>query len=120
MCLTRENVIIEETVSEKTKTDADRRGNPEEQSLCFANIAEILKQGQVPSALKFSNVKTPGACRFFDRSFRAPISKVHWVSIFERVRLIPAQNNDKQIWSEALSVMNLIIMRQNAFKERDK
>ncbi|EYU23287.1 hypothetical protein MIMGU_mgv1a020301mg, partial [Erythranthe guttata] len=89
-------------------------------SIHICNYSKILKQSHIPSELNLFNVKTPGHSRFFDCSFGASISGVYWVSLFERMCLISIQNNEKQIRREALSIMNLILMRQNAYLERDK
>ncbi|KAL7122702.1 hypothetical protein ACP275_01G060300 [Erythranthe tilingii] len=110
----RENVTVEESLSENTNECRNS------ESLSFANVAEILKQSHIPSELNLFNVKTPGHSRFFDCSFGVSISGVYWVSLFERMCLISIQNNEKQIRREALSIMNLILMRQNAYLERDK
>ncbi|KAL6533634.1 hypothetical protein OROHE_013467 [Orobanche hederae] len=115
-----ENVIVEEHFSEDIKSDTNGSGDPENDSLCFKNVAEMLKQGQIFSGLKLSNVKTPsGHTGFFDRPFGRSISGVLWVSVFEIMCGVAAENTEEQIRLEALSVMNLILMRQNAYSERD-
>ncbi|KAI3468576.1 hypothetical protein Pfo_025239 [Paulownia fortunei] len=116
----RENVTIEEHFSENIKSDINGGGDLENGSFCFANVAEMLKQGQIPGGLKMSNVKTPDHNGFFDHSFGASISGVFWVSLFENMCLIAIKNNEEQIRHEALLIMNLILMRQNAYSERDK
>ncbi|KAL6501789.1 hypothetical protein OROGR_026922 [Orobanche gracilis] len=116
-----ENVIVEEHFYEDIKSDTNGSGDPENDSLCLKNVAEMLKQGQIFSGLKLSNVKTPsGHTGFFDQPFGRSISGVLWVSVFEIMCLVAAENTEEQIRLEALSVMNLILMRQNAYSERDK
>ncbi|KAG6386727.1 hypothetical protein SASPL_151900 [Salvia splendens] len=51
------NVTVEESISRNAESDTNSCG-AEEEGLSFANIAEMLKQGQIPSALKLSNDKT--------------------------------------------------------------
>ncbi|PIN23812.1 hypothetical protein CDL12_03459 [Handroanthus impetiginosus] len=116
----RENVIIEEPLSGNTMSDINGWGNPEGESLYFTSIAEMLKQGQVPFAVKFSNVKTPRHTGLLDHSFGASISGVYWISFFGHMCQIAIKNNEEQIRHEALSIMNLILMRHNTYLERDK
>ncbi|KAK6158431.1 hypothetical protein DH2020_005745 [Rehmannia glutinosa] len=116
----RENVIVEEHFSENVKSDTNGSGDSENESLCFANVAEMLKRGQILSGLKLSSVKNPGYNGFFNHSIGTSISGVFWVELFETVCLIAIENNEAQIRREALSIMNLILMRQNAYSEREK
>ncbi|KAK6158457.1 hypothetical protein DH2020_005771 [Rehmannia glutinosa] len=116
----RENVIVEEHFSENVKSDTNGSGDSENESLCFANVAEMLKHGQILSGLKLSSVKNPGYNGFFNHSIGTSISGVFWVELFETVCLIAIENNEAQIRREALSIMNLILMRQNAYSEREK
>ncbi|KAK6158486.1 hypothetical protein DH2020_005800 [Rehmannia glutinosa] len=116
----RENVIVEEHFSENVKSDTNGSGDSENESLCFANVAEMLKRGQILSGLKLSSVKNPGYNGFFNHSIGTSISGVFWVELFETVCLIAIENNEAQIQREALSIMNLILMRQNAYSEREK
>ncbi|CAA0812065.1 protein dimerizations [Striga hermonthica] len=114
----RENVIFEE----KSHIISDTNGNedPERERLCSANVAEMLKQGRVLSGLELSNIKNPGCIGFFDHRFGTSISGAFWVSLFETICVIATENNEKQIRCEALSIMNLILVRQNAYLERDR
>ncbi|KAK6137250.1 hypothetical protein DH2020_028997 [Rehmannia glutinosa] len=116
----RENVIVEEHFSENVKSDTNGSGDSENESLCFVNVAEMLKHGQILSGLKLSSVKNPGYNGFFNHSIGTSISGVFWVELFETVCLIAIENNEAQIRREALSIMNLILMRQNAYSEREK
>ncbi|XP_042044456.1 uncharacterized protein LOC121790258 isoform X2 [Salvia splendens] len=47
----RVNVTVEESISRNAESGTNRCG-AEEEGLSFANIAEMLKQGPIPSALK--------------------------------------------------------------------
>ncbi|GER56255.1 binding protein [Striga asiatica] len=113
----RENIIFEE----KSHIISDTNGSedPESERLCSANVAEMLKQGRVLSGLELSNIKIPGCIGFFDHRFGTSISGAFWVSLFETICAVATENNEKQIRREALSIMNLILMRQNAYLERD-
>ncbi|KAG8375154.1 hypothetical protein BUALT_Bualt10G0070900 [Buddleja alternifolia] len=116
----RENVMVEEPFSKNSKSDINGCTNSEKESLLFANVAEMLKQGQIPFELKLSDVKPPGCSGLLNHRFTACVSGDYWVSLFENICRIAIKNNDKQIRHEAVSIMNLILMRQNAYLERDK
>lgn len=111
----RENVICG-----NNEYDTNGCGNKSKESLSFANVADMLKQGQVPSALRLSIAKTPNTSGFSNHCFATSVSGVYLVSLFERMCLISTESNDERIRCEALSVMNLILMRHNAYLEREK
>ncbi|KAL0393716.1 UNVERIFIED_CONTAM: protein SENSITIVE TO UV 2 [Sesamum latifolium] len=115
----RENVTIEE-FPENSKSDTNGYGILEKESLSFANVAEMLKQGPIQRGMRLSYDKTPDRCGFFDNRFGASISVVYWVSVFERMCQIAVKYNEEEIRREALSVMNLILMRHKAYVERVK
>ncbi|KAL3635795.1 hypothetical protein CASFOL_020342 [Castilleja foliolosa] len=98
----RENVIVEEHSSEDINSRTNGSGDPKNESLRFTNVAEMLKQGQKFAGLELS------------------ISVAFWVSLFETVCLVSVENNEIQIRLEAVSIMILILMRQNAYSDRDK
>lgn len=80
----------------------------------------MLKQGQFPSALELTNAKTPDSSISDNHSFAAPVSGAYQVSLFENMRLIATESDDERVRCESLSIMNLILMRHNAYSERDK
>ncbi|KAK4435515.1 protein SENSITIVE TO UV 2 [Sesamum alatum] len=116
----RENVTFEEPFSENSKSDSNGYGILEKESLCFANVAEMLKQGPIRRGMRLSYDKTPDRSGFFGNRFGASISVVYWVSVFERMCQIAIKYNEEEIRREALSFMNLILMRHKAFVERVK
>ncbi|KAH6783463.1 hypothetical protein C2S52_008422 [Perilla frutescens var. hirtella] len=116
----RENVTVEEPISGNIEYGTNGRGNMEKENLCFVNVAEMLKQGQIPSALKFFNAKTPDVSGFSNHNFATSVPVVYLVSLFERICRIATENNDERVRCESLSIMNLILMRHNAYLERDK
>ncbi|XP_057802039.1 protein SENSITIVE TO UV 2 [Salvia miltiorrhiza] len=115
----RENVAVEESTSGIVQSATNRFG-AEEEILSFANVAEMLKQGQNPFALKLSYAKTSDFSGFANHSCAASVSGVYQVSLFERMCLIATKNDDERVRCEALSIMNLILMRHNAYLERYK
>lgn len=120
MSCIRENVTVEDYFSANTKFDTNERGHSANEKPCFRSVAEILKQKQVPFALNFSSLKTPGMSGLLDFSFGASVSGVYQLSLFERMCLIATRNNEEQIRVEALLIMNLILVRHNAYLERVK
>lgn len=119
MYCTRGNVTVEESISGNVESDTNKCG-AEEDSLSLANVAEMLRQGQIPSALKLFNAKTSDLNGFANHSCATSISGVYQVSLFERMCLISTKSDDERVRCEALSIMNLILMRHNAYLERDK
>lgn len=115
----RENVTVEEPISANIEHDTNGRGNTEKDCLSLSNVAEMLKQGQIPSTLKFSNAKVPVFSGFSNHNFTTSVSGVYLVSLFEHMCRIAIENNDELVRCEALSIMNLILMRHNAYLERD-
>ncbi|KAL8521340.1 hypothetical protein ACS0TY_011753 [Phlomoides rotata] len=116
----RENVTVEDIFSANTKFDTNGRGQTANEKSCYQSVAEILKQGQGPCVLNFSNLKNPGMSGLLDFSFGSSVSGVYLVSLFERMCLIATRNNEEQIRVEALSIMNLILVRHNAYLDRIK
>ncbi|KAL0331043.1 UNVERIFIED_CONTAM: protein SENSITIVE TO UV 2 [Sesamum angustifolium] len=83
----RENVTIEE-FPENSKSDTNGYALLEIESLSFANVAEMLKQGPFRHGMRLSYDKTPDRSGFFRNRFGASISVVYWVSVFERPEVI--------------------------------
>ncbi|KAG6389682.1 hypothetical protein SASPL_151155 [Salvia splendens] len=92
---------------------------PSFQASCL-NLRYMLKQGQIPSAPKLANAKPSGFNGFANHSCVASVSGAYQVSLLERMCTIATKSNDELVRREALSVMNLILMRHNAYLERDK
>ncbi|XP_047974893.1 protein SENSITIVE TO UV 2 isoform X2 [Salvia hispanica] len=115
----RENVTAEESISKNAESDTNGF-RTEEGCLSFANIVDMLKQGQIPPAPKLANAKPSGFSGFANHSCVASVSGAYQVSLLERMCTIATKSNDELVRREALSVMNLILMRHNAYLERDK
>ncbi|XP_020550809.1 uncharacterized protein LOC105165127 isoform X2 [Sesamum indicum] len=115
----RENVTIEE-FPENSKSDTNGYGILQKESISFANIAEMLKQGPIRHGTRLCYDKTPDHSRFLGNRFSASISVVYWVSVFEHMCQIAIKYNEEEIRHEALSVMNLVLMRHKAYVERVK
>ena len=119
MYCSRENVTAEESISKNAESDTNGF-RTEEGCLSFANIVDMLKQGQIPPAPKLANAKPSGFSGFANHSCVASVSGAYQVSLLERMCTIATKSNDELVRREALSVMNLILMRHNAYLERDK
>ncbi|KAG6391438.1 hypothetical protein SASPL_149192 [Salvia splendens] len=115
----RENVTVEESISKNAESDTNGF-RAEEECLSFANIVDMLKQGRIPPAPKLANAKPSGFSGFANHSCVASVSGAYQVSLLERMCTIATKSNDELVRRDALSVMNLILMRHNAYLERDK
>lgn len=116
---TRDNVVDEELSSENSTAKSNGHGFSDK-SLVFSNASEMLNSGQIPCGLKFSTVKTPCYNEFFNRSVAASTSYAFWFPLFDQMCQITVMNKEENIRCEALSVMNLILTRSNAYLEREK
>ncbi|KAL2472180.1 protein dimerization [Abeliophyllum distichum] len=114
----RDNVVDVELSSESRTVETNGHGS-ENKSLVCSNASEMLNRGQIPCGPKFSNVKNPFN-EFFNQSIAASTSYAFWFSLFENMCQIAVMNKEEHIRCEALSVMNLILMRSNAYLEREK
>lgn len=120
VCCTRENVLIDESLSGNIKFEANGCVNLESRNLNFENLVQILKEGQFSCGLTLQNVGNPGCSWSSDHRCGPSVPDIYWVSLFQRLCHIAVINNKEQIRLEALSIMNLILMRQNAYLGRDK
>ncbi|XP_051137244.1 protein SENSITIVE TO UV 2 isoform X2 [Andrographis paniculata] len=115
----RENVLFEESSAGDTVVDVNGCGNLENKNQYIKNLAQIFKKGQIPDGVNFLNNENPGR-GLFDHSFSTSMSVTFWVSLVERMCQIAVSNNKEQIRHEVLLIVNLILMRQNGYMERDK
>ncbi|XP_073025603.1 protein SENSITIVE TO UV 2 [Primulina eburnea] len=117
----RENVVIEDPVSKTSNSKLNGGGYLGKKDQVFANLSEMFNQANIPCGLKFSTDKPPlGSVGLFRSSFEASISGVYWASLFQHMSQLAMMYKGDQIRCEALSIMKLILLRSNAYTERDK
>ncbi|XP_073125957.1 protein SENSITIVE TO UV 2 isoform X2 [Henckelia pumila] len=117
----RENVVIEDPVSETSNSELNGSGYMGKKDQVFANLSEMFNQANIPCGLKFSTDKQPlGSVGLFSNSFEASISSVYWASLFQHMSQIAIIYKEDQIRCEALAIMKLVLLRSNAYTERDK
>ncbi|CAI0473000.1 unnamed protein product [Linum tenue] len=57
---------------------------------------------------------------FADSSFASPVACVNWHLLFEMMLQISTEDIEVRVRFEAISIMNLVVMRSNASAEREK
>ncbi|KAF3949778.1 hypothetical protein CMV_024391 [Castanea mollissima] len=76
--------------------------------------------GYTPLGIRLPNAEIPcmkGPC---NRDIAISVSCVDWVSLFEAMHQIIVRNTEECVRLEAVSVMIVILMRSNAYTEREK
>ncbi|KZV51492.1 hypothetical protein F511_37411 [Dorcoceras hygrometricum] len=117
----RENIVIEDPASETSNSELNGCGYMDKKDQVFVNLSEIFNQANIPCGLKFLTDKQPlGSVGLFSDNFEASISSVYWASLFQHMSQIAIMYKEDQIRCEALSIMKLILLRCNAYTERDK
>lgn len=117
----RKNVVIENPVSGTSNSEINGCGYMGKKNELFANLSEMFNQANIPRGLKFSSDKQPlGSFGLFSSSFEASISSVYWASLFQHMSQIAIMYKEDQIRCEALSIMKIVLLRSNAYTERDK
>lgn len=119
---------------------AERRDNVIVEDLCFRDSImdshgpESAKSGGLVSVNKdetFYPVYNPLGTRLFDTEVLRKkerwehgtamlVSCVNWVSLFELMHQIAVGSTEECVILEAVSIMNVILMRSNAYLEREK
>ncbi|XP_030947183.1 uncharacterized protein LOC115971412 isoform X1 [Quercus lobata] len=88
--------------------------------LSCASRNEKNYAGYTPLGIRLPNAEIPcmeGPC---NRDIAISVSCVDWVSLFEAMHQIIVRNTEECVRLEAVSVMIVILMRSNAYMEREK
>lgn len=114
--LLRETVIIGGLGSRNNVVDSHGSQSAEGDEFALANMDE--------SSHGSASTRLPGAellCK--NRNLKKNINlvpQVNWVSFFEAMRQVAKTHSAKCVRIEAISVMNLILMRNNTYLEKEK
>lgn len=88
--------------------------------LSCASRNEKNYAGYTPLGIRLPNAEIPcmeGPC---NRDIAISVSCVDWVSLYEAMHQIIVRNTEECVRLEAVSVMIVILMRSNAYMEREK
>lgn len=98
------------------KDTADVYGSEcsEIQSLFLANTNETLNRDHIPFQMSLFNGEMVWKNKVLS------ISSLDWVSLFELMQQIATRNKEEHVRLEAVSIMNMILLRTKANSEREK
>lgn len=112
---------MDETLPGNNNSEIHGCGYSGNETLFISNMSRMFNQSNIPHGLRLPNVNDSGPGDFLNHdSFAESISIASWVSLFQRICQTANTNNEEKIRFEALAIMNLILLRQNAYMERDK
>ncbi|KAE8693195.1 putative Nbs-lrr resistance protein [Hibiscus syriacus] len=74
----------------------------------------------VPTGVGSSEAKYPCKKGCYDTSSAPLFSHINWIYLFEFMRLILMKSVEECVRLEAVSIMNVILMRSDAYTEREK
>lgn len=114
--LLRDNVTVGGLLSGSNIVDF----NGLDRVLSCASRNEKNYAGYTPLGIRLPNAEIPcmkGPC---NRDIAISVSCVDWVSLFEAMHRIIVRNTEECVRLEAVSVMIVILMRSNAYMEREK
>ncbi|KAF3949777.1 hypothetical protein CMV_024391 [Castanea mollissima] len=112
----RDNVMVGGLLSGSNIVDF----NGLDRVLYCATRNEKNYAGYTPLGIRLPNAEIPcmkGPC---NRDIAISVSCVDWVSLFEAMHQIIVRNTEECVRLEAVSVMIVILMRSNAYTEREK
>lgn len=81
---------------------------------------ETSYAGHTPLGIRLPDAEIPNKKETWDHDVSISVSHVDWVSLVEVMHQIVTRNTEECVKLEAVSVMNLILMKSNAYMEREK
>ncbi|GMY29640.1 protein SENSITIVE TO UV 2 isoform X2 [Fagus crenata] len=112
----RDNVTVEGLRSGNNIVDF----HGSDRGLFCVSRNETPYEGYTPLGIRLPNAEIPcmkGPC---NHDIAISVSRVDWVSLFEAVHQIIVRNTEECVRLEAVSVMNVVLVRRNAYMERGK
>ncbi|GLT80614.1 hypothetical protein SLA2020_520450 [Shorea laevis] len=103
----RENVMVE---------GLDSRSN----IMQFLDGDEASNATRLPASIRFSEEETICMKGHRNNDSSMPLSCINWVSLFELMSTIAMKSCEESVRLEAVSIMNVIFMRSDAYTEREK
>jgi hypothetical protein len=76
--------------------------------------------GYTPLGIGIPDAEIPNKKETWNHDVSISVSLVDWVSLVEVMHQIIARNTEECVKLEAISVMNLILIKSNAYMEREK
>jgi predicted protein tyrosine phosphatase len=81
---------------------------------------EISYAGRTPLGIRFPDAEIPNKKETWNHDVSISVSHVDWVSLVEVMHQIVMRNTEECVKLEAVLVMNLIIIKSNAYMDREK
>jgi hypothetical protein len=81
---------------------------------------ETSYAGYTPLGIGIPDAEIPNKKETWNHDVSISVSLVDWVSLVEVMHQIIVRNTEECVKLEAISVMNLILIKSNAYMEREK
>ncbi|KAK3005628.1 hypothetical protein RJ639_017677 [Escallonia herrerae] len=79
-----------------------------------------LDPGFIPLGTRFLHAAVAHTTEVRNHDYVMPVSRVDWDSLFELLHKIAMRDNEEHVRLEAVSIMNMILMKTNAYLDREK
>ncbi|KAK2969079.1 hypothetical protein RJ640_020390 [Escallonia rubra] len=79
-----------------------------------------LDPGCIPLGTRFLHAAVAHKTEVRNHDYVMPVSRVDWDSLFELLHKIAMRVNEEHVRLEAVSIMNMILMKTNAYLDREK
>ncbi|KAH9687247.1 protein SENSITIVE TO UV 2 [Citrus sinensis] len=117
--LLRENVMVEGVLSRDNVRDLHGSYTAENR-LFYLRRDEASSSGCNPFGTRFSDAETLHKKGIWSPVMATSLSRVNWVSLFELMHQTTMRVTDEHVRSEAISIMNMILMSSYSYMEREK
>lgn len=91
-----------------------------ENRLFYLRRDEASSSGCNPFGTRFSDAETLHKKGIWSPVMATSLSRVNWVSLFELMHQTTMRVTDEHVRSEAISIMNMILMSSYSYTEREK
>ncbi|KAK3010579.1 hypothetical protein RJ639_012264 [Escallonia herrerae] len=85
-----------------------------------STASETLDPGCIPVGTRFLHAAVAHKTEVRNHDYVMPVSRVDWDSLFELLHKIAMRDNEEHVRLEAVSIMNMILMKTNAYLDREK
>ncbi|KAH9753230.1 protein SENSITIVE TO UV 2 [Citrus sinensis] len=116
--LLRENVMVEGVLSRDNVRDL--HGSYTAENRLFYLRRDEASSGCNPFGTRFSDAETLHKKGIWSPVMATSLSRVNWVSLFELMHQTTMRVTDEHVRSEAISIMNMILMSSYSYMEREK
>ncbi|TXG54217.1 hypothetical protein EZV62_019473 [Acer yangbiense] len=117
--LLRDNVMIEGHLSRNNIGDFHGASNAKNSFFCRRGD-EASCAGCVTFGIRSPEADTVRKKAYWSPGRAACLSYINWVSIFELMNQIAMRNTEEYVRSEAVSIMNLIVLSSHSYMDREK